>query len=96
MNKLKDKPFAMIGVNCLQDEPAKLKQVMARENITWRTFAAKGEIAEQWNTPGTPCFYVIDPKGVIQRKWVGAPGHKTIDAFLEKMIKAARASPPSN
>jgi len=54
VNKLKDKPFAMIGVNCLHDEHAKLKQVMARENITWRTFAAKGEIAEQWNTPGTP------------------------------------------
>ena len=81
----------MIGVNCFHEGPAKLKKVMTREKITWRTFAAKGEIAEQWNHPATPCFYVIDAKGVIQRKWVGAPGPKTMDAVLEKMIKEVEA-----
>ena len=95
MNKLKDKPFALIGVNCWHGDPAKLKKVMRREKITWRTFAAKGEIADQWNNPSTPTFYIIDPKGVIRRKWVGVPGHKTIEAVLDKMIKEAEAEPTS-
>ena len=86
----------MIGVNCWHEDPAKLKKVMRREKITWRTFAAKGEIADQWNNPGTPTFYVIDHKGVIRRKWVGAPGHKTIEAVLEKMIKEAETATPPN
>lgn len=96
MNKLKDKPFAMIGVNAWHDDPAKLKQVMAKERIPWRTFAAKGEIATQWNNPGTPTFYVIDHRGVIRRKWVGAPGHMTIEAVLEEPISEAEAATTSN
>ena len=85
----------MIGVNCIHDDPAKLKKAMEKEDIPWRTFAAKGEIAKQWNYPGTPCFYVIDPDGVIQRKWVGAPGHKTMETVLKKMIEKAEAKSPA-
>lgn len=86
----------MIGVNCFHDDPAKLKKVMRREEIPWRTFAAKGEIAEQWNNPGTPMFYVIDPKGMIRRKWADAPGHETIDAVLNKMIREAKTGTTPN
>ena len=87
MDKLKEKPFALIGVNCWHDDPAKLKKVMIREKLNWRTFAAKGYIAEQWNNPGTPTFYVIDHTGAIRRKWVGSPGEKSIDAALENLIQ---------
>ncbi len=69
---------------------------MAKEKLTWRSFAdpgalGQGAIAAQWNLPGTPTFYVLDPKGVIRHKWVGSPGAKVIDRALEKLIKEAEA-----
>ena len=67
-------------------EPAKLKEVMARESLSWRSFVDTGAITAAWNAPGTPSYYVIDHRGMIRHKWVGNPGAKTIDAALEKLI----------
>jgi hypothetical protein len=86
---LQDKPFALLGVNTNNHEPDKLKAVMVKENITWRSTADDGSIAEKWNSPGTPVYYVLDPEGVIRYKWVGYPGEKALDGALEKLIKAA-------
>jgi hypothetical protein len=53
--------------------------------MNWRSFAHQEAINAKWN-PSTPGYYVLDPKGVIRYKWVGAPGEKAIDAALEKLI----------
>jgi hypothetical protein len=37
--KLKDKPFAMLGVNVNGFDPAKLKEAMDKEKMNWRSFA---------------------------------------------------------
>ena len=88
----------MIGVNVNGYDARKLKEVMAKEKLTWRSFADEGAIVGKWNLPGTPTFYVIDHKGVIRHKWVGSsadyelgglPGAKAIDAALEKLIQEA-------
>jgi hypothetical protein len=70
-------------------EPAKLKAVMVKEQLNWRSTADDGFIAEKWNSPGTPVYYILDPQGVIRYKWVGYPGEKVLDAALEKLIEAA-------
>ena len=67
---------------------------MEKEHLTWRSFAdpadhVYGPISKQWNFPATPTLYVIDHQGVIQRKWVGAPGEATIDAALEELVSVA-------
>ncbi len=62
---------------------------MDKEKLTWRSFAGQGDINAKWNTPGTPTYYVLDPKGVIRYKWVGSPGAKAIDTALEKLIQEA-------
>ena len=84
-----DKPFALIGVHLKIDgeDAIKVKEVMAKENLSWRSFVDRGAIADKWKPPGTPSFYILDPKGVIRYKWAGAPGAKAIDAALEKLIK---------
>ncbi len=65
---------------------------MDKENLNWRSFADKeGTIGAKWNA-GTPSYYVLDPKGVIRHKWVGAPGEKAIDTALENLIKQAEAN----
>ena len=90
----------MIGVNVNGYDARKLKEVMGKEKLTWRSFADDGSIVGTWNLPGTPTFYVIDHRGVIRHKWVGSPAdyklgglpdEKAIDAALSKLIKAAEA-----
>jgi hypothetical protein len=70
-------------------EPAKLKAVMEKEKMNWRSTVDDGSIAEKWNSPGTPVYYVLDPQGVIRYKWVGYPGEKALDMGLEKLIQEA-------
>ncbi len=62
---------------------------MDKEQMNWRSFATNDAIKTQWNEPGTPLYYVIDPKGVIRHKWFGSPGEKAIDAALDKLLEVA-------
>ena len=77
----------MIGVNVVGHEPKKLKEVMEKEQVTWRSISSQA-VTSRWNA-GTPTYYVIDVKGVIRYKWVGSPGAKAIDLALEKLIHQA-------
>jgi hypothetical protein len=87
---LKDKPFALVGVNVNDNESKTLKERMAEEKMNWRSFAYQEAINAKWN-PSTPSYYVLDPAGVIRHKWTGAPGAKAIDTALEKLIREAEA-----
>ena len=80
----------MLGIHGLDYPPAKLKAVMEKERLNWRSVSSRA-ISAQWCARGTPTYYIIDAKGVIQSKWVGYPGEKTIDDALDKWIKEAEA-----
>ena len=72
---------------------------MEKANLTWRSFAdpgdlGQGAIATRWNFSITPTLYIIDHKGIIRRKWIGAPGEKVIDAALEPLIEEAEGKSP--
>ncbi|WP_165250375.1 TlpA family protein disulfide reductase [Paludisphaera soli] len=95
MQTLKDRPFALIGVN-VGGNAKNLKDVMTKEDVTWRTFAdmgdaGQGAIAARWNLTSTPTLYVLDARGVIRHKWLGAPGAEALDAALETLIREAEA-----
>jgi hypothetical protein len=81
----------LIGVNVNESESKNLKERMDKEKMNWRSFAHQDAINDKWN-PSTPGYYVLDPKGVIRYKWVGAPGEKAIDTALEKLIGEAEGS----
>jgi hypothetical protein len=94
VTNLKDKPFALIGVHVGGLNAKQLKEIMDKQNITWRSFvdggtAGAGPIAMKWNLSATPTLYVIDHNGIIRHKWAGAPGEKVVDAALDKLIKVA-------
>ena len=91
MKNLAEKPFALIGVNSNDYEPKKLKEVMNKEKLNWRSLANRG-VSAKWSARRTPTCYVIDPKGVIRYKWLGYPGANAIDAALEKLINEAEGS----
>ena len=91
MKQLAGKPFALLGVHGNDYAPKKLKEVMDKEKLNWRSISSRG-IAVKWSARGTPTYYVIDPKGVIRYKWSGYPGANAIDAALEKVIKEAEGN----
>ena len=45
MQTLRDKPFALIGVN-VGGNAKNLKDVMTKENLTWRSFAELGNAGQ--------------------------------------------------
>ena len=93
VKQLAGKPFAVIGVNLSEPNPAALKKLVEKENLTWRSFSDPrtnegwGRIAKKWNLAGTPTIYLIDDKGVIRHKWLGGAREKVIDNAVEKLIQ---------
>ena len=89
VERLKNEPFALIGVNSDKDRE-ELKKVMKEENITWRSFrnggSTSGPISTRWNVSGWPTIYVIDAKGVIRRKGPrGEAMDRAVNALLIEM-----------
>ena len=93
VQRLKDKPFAIVGVN--SDPKAKLKQVLKKENMTWRSFwdggDTTGPIASKWNVHGWPTIYVLDHKGVIRAKGPREEAlAQVVDNLLKEMAQSAK------
>ena len=94
--RMKDKPFALIGVN--SDPKDKVLAALERENITWRSWwdggKTGGPIAKEWDVQGWPTLFLIDHKGVIHKEWLGSPSNDVLDAAIEELVKAASVSAP--
>ena len=87
MKRLKDKPFALIGMNSDGDLDT-LRQVRVDKELTWRSFwngpdGTGGPISRSWGVRGWPTIFVIDEKGVIRDKNVR--GEK-MDAAVDKLL----------
>jgi len=67
VERMAGKSFALIGVNS-DDNMAKVKRALQKENITWRSFrdGNSGPIAKAWNVQSWPTVYVLDWDGVIR------------------------------
>jgi peroxiredoxin len=88
VKRLEGKPFALLGIN--SDPKDRLRQVMKKENITWRSWWDGGDtggpIATAWNVKGWPTTYVLDTKGVIRYRDVREEQmDKAVDALLKEM-----------
>jgi hypothetical protein len=85
---MEGKPFALVGVN--SDSRDRLKQVLKKEKMTWRSFwdcgDTGGPIASKWNVHGWPTIYVLDRKGVIRFK---GPREKALDEAVDSLLKDA-------
>ncbi len=70
VKKLKDKPFALIGVNSDKDLDI-LRKVRVEKELTWRSFwngpeGTSGPISQAWDVMGWPTIYILDGKGIIR------------------------------
>ena len=85
VKNLKDKPFALIGVN--SDPKDRVKAAIKRENISWRSFwdggRTGGPIASNYQVRGWPTIYMIDHEGIIRYK---KPRGRAIDQAIEDLL----------
>src|SRR5437870_12936465 len=93
VKRLGNKPFALVGVNTDGDREM-LKPILEKEQITWRSFwdgpkGVQGPISSKWLVRDWPTLYVIDHRGIIRHRYLGAPGKRTIDDALDKLIYEA-------
>ena len=90
VKRLKDKPFALIGMNSDGDLDT-LREVRVEKELTWRSFwngpsGTGGPISAAWGVRAWPTIYVIDAEGVIRFKNVrGERMDAAVDQLLEEM-----------
>jgi len=90
VERLKDKPFALIGINS-DGDPEKVRRILKENGITWRNAvdgSTDGPIATRWNVSGWPTIYVLDAKGMIRYRDVrDEEMDKAVDELLKEMGK---------
>jgi hypothetical protein len=90
VKRLEAKPFALIGVNS-DTNREEVKKKNQENQITWRSFwnggGIGGPISSAWNVQSWPTLYLLDAKGTIRHKYVGAGDEKELDVAIELLIK---------
>ena len=87
VKKHKDKPFALISVSG-DDEKDTLKKFLETNDMPWDHWwdGREGNIIKGWKIQAFPTIYVLDPKGVIRYKFVGADKLDELDNAVEKLL----------
>lgn len=100
VERLKDKPFALIGVNGDNGyDGEEFKTNVAKHKVTWRSFRNEPSpdqpaLADVWNLEGWPTLYLIDAKGTIRKIWLGSPDDEDeLDHEIEVLIAEAEGKP---
>ena len=89
VERLKDKPFALLGVNCDEDKQVAIK-VMKSERITWPNWndgaPGTGPITTRYHVRHYPTCLVVDAEGIIRHKDVrGESLDQAVAQLLERL-----------
>src|SRR5437899_9323524 len=97
VKRLQNKPFVLLGINSDSDRE-KLKKVLEKEQITWRSFWAggtSGPIPTQWRIRGWPSILLIDHNGVVRQKYAGPLDQAVLDQEIDRLVKEAESKESS-
>jgi thiol-disulfide isomerase/thioredoxin len=86
VQKHKDKPFALISISA-DEEKATLKKFLEENDMPWVHWwdGQNGNIIKGWNVQAFPTIYVLDTKGVIRYKFIGAVTNE-LDEAVAKLL----------
>lgn len=89
VEKLKDKPFTLLGVNA--DAVEDFPEIAERHDVNWRSWldGENGTIAEAWKIQMFPSVYLIDQDGVIRHKNLNGDA---LDAAIDEMLAKVKTS----
>lgn len=82
--------FAIVGVNGDPD-PSTAIEAVAKYGVTWSSFQNKRKggkpFESEWHVGGWPTFYLINSKGVIERRWTGLPPQRDLKSAINDLLK---------
>ena len=93
VNKMKDKPFALLGVNSDPDKSFYASENKDDMKVIWRSFwcgpkGTQGALPAKWNVTGWPTIYILDHKGVIRfQNKRGKEMEDAVEELLAEMEK---------
>ncbi len=87
VERLKGKPFALLGVDCDDDKQAAIKAIKD-ERITWPNWhdgaPGTGPIASRYHIRNYPTVLVLDAQGIIRQKQALGTG---LDMAVDQLLK---------
>jgi len=93
VERLKNRPFALIGINSDGDRSA-LRKILQEQGITWRNavdVSTSGPLAKRWIVRGWPTLYILDAKGVIRFRGLrNQEMEKAVVSLLDELKPQAR------
>jgi hypothetical protein len=92
VKELKDQPFALVGIN-RDREVQKLREVIAREKITWRNLWDDPDLEDRgisrwWQVRGWPTIILIDATGRIRYRSIGIDAGD-LDRLVDELLAEA-------
>jgi hypothetical protein len=84
--KYKNRPFVILGINSDTDRE-QIRQTIARENITWRSWWAggiEGVIPRLYKVQRWPTLYLLDGRGTVRFAQVR---DQTLDEAIEFLVR---------
>jgi len=94
VQRLKDKPFALVGINTDTDKD-NYKKLAAQHGVTWRSSwqgGTSGPVCQEWGVRSYPTIYVLDHRGVIRFKGVrGKAMDQAVDQLLAELEAEEKA-----
>jgi len=93
VKKLEGKPFKLVSVS-VDEKKDTLTKFIEKEPMPWIHWWDDGEdnpLVKTLKVRAFPTLYLIDAKGVIRRKWTGAPEPEALDKAVEDLVKEASA-----
>lgn len=84
------RPFVLLGVNA-DDSPEQLRQVQHKAELSWPSIhdGRGGPICAAWGIEGFPTQVLIDARGAVRWRHVGAPAEWLLDAKVEELVREA-------
>lgn len=88
--RLKDKPFVLLSVSA-DDEKATLEEFLKTTKMPWTHWwdGADSEVIKKYRVRAFPTLYLIDAKGVIRKKFIGAPSNEVLDKAVDELVSQA-------
>jgi hypothetical protein len=86
VERYKARPFVILGVNSDTDRDS-IRQVIARENISWRSWRARGiagPITQLYQVQRWPTLYLVDGHGRVR---FSQPSQQALDEAIELLVR---------